>query len=78
MTTVSIEVNVYAMGLVMASCCAPAAASREEVEQAVNRREPTGVASDWRIADDQTFKTGEPNPHPCEKDASRLHYLLSC
>lgn len=70
-------VYVYAEGLYLCSVCAPAGMSREVVEAVVNSQNPSGISSPWRIADRQ-FRTGQPNPTPCDQHGDRMHYLLSC
>lgn len=70
-------VDVYALGLVALSCCAPQEMSLEEVERRVNALEPTGIESKWSKSA-ENFRNGEANPHPCEDDPDRLHYLMEC
>lgn len=70
-------VDVYAVGLVYCSVCAPANMSMEVLTHAVNVQAPTGIGSRWRLSDDPTFASGEPQPGPCS-DPERLHYLFSC
>jgi hypothetical protein len=72
------HVNIYCMGIPVCSVCVPAAWTREEVEQEVNRASPTGIDSPWKISPDALFRTGETNPCPCETDAERKHYLMNC
>lgn len=76
LTHTTMDVRVYAVGLVYASACVPADMPREEVEKQVNLQHPTGVTP-WKIAD-EPFRSGEANPHPCQDKADHLHYLLSC
>jgi hypothetical protein len=76
MNTNIMEVRVYAIGLAYASACAPSDMEREEVERQVNAQHPSGVRP-WRIAE-ESFRTGEANPHPCQDKPDHLHYLLSC
>lgn len=71
------DVTVYKMGLVYASVCAKKALTKSEVDEAMNRMEPSGIDSAWQVAG-EPFRTGEPNPCPCNQDPSRLHYLLVC
>lgn len=71
-------VNVYALGIVCASVCAPEHLDAEQVADALNRQEPTGISSRWRVSDDPQFRSGQTNPCPCEQDSSRRHWLLSC
>lgn len=69
--------KVYANGLCYCSVCTDLT-DREEIELQVNAKNPTGVSSPWRISDDPTFKTGEPNPHLCENDNTCRHFLMEC
>jgi hypothetical protein len=72
------RIDVYSVGICCASACAPSAATREDVERAVNLTHPTGIRSRWTISDDPTFAGGEPMPHPCNMDPGRRHWLLNC
>lgn len=80
-TIIDKEVTIYAAGLaaglVSCSVCVPAGMDREIVERRVNIADPTGIPSRWRISD-ESFKSGESNPTPCNQDSTRLHYLLNC
>ncbi len=69
---------IYSSGVVCASVCAPKEMPVTEIEEDVNLQLPTGIDSKWKISKDATFKTGEKNPHECEKDEKKLHYLLNC
>ena len=71
-------VKVYAQGMVSLLCCAPADMPTDQVEASVNQQVPAGGDLRWSMADDPTFKSGEPNPCVCHDDAGRLHYLLHC
>lgn len=71
------SIDVYAIGLCNASVCAPKDAPLKNVEGAANRASPTGLDHGWEKADGP-FKTGEPNPCPCNHDPDRLHWLLVC
>lgn len=72
------EVMIYSDGLLYCSVCAPKDMPIEAVTNEVNRQQPTGITSQWQLSKDETFKNGEPNPCPCEKDNTRLHYLFNC
>lgn len=72
------QVQIYSDGLVYCSVCAPKDMPIEEVTTEVNRQQPTGIASQWRLSEDKTFRGGEPNPCPCEADDTRIHYLFDC
>lgn len=67
---------IYAEGFAYLSVCtdAPDAAT---VERLANTKHPTGLSSEWKIAG-ESFRTGEPNPHACEHEPARRHWLLSC
>ncbi len=71
------KVAPYAVGLVFASVCAEEDVGKAQVESTTNRLYPTGVGP-WRISDESSFESGEPNPHPCEDNPQRLHWLLAC
>ena len=66
--------HVYAVGLCYASVCTDE--TDEDATRIVNSEHPTGV-SPWRIAD-ESFASGEANPHPCEHDSTARHILFSC
>ena len=72
------DITIYSKGPVSCSVCVPTSSTRQEIEDAVNAENPTGIDRKWHISSDATFKTGEKNPHQCEKDAHRIHYLLNC
>lgn len=69
--------EVYAWGLVSTSVCTDLT-DKEEIEDEVNRVHPTGIDSRWKISDEPTFRTGEPNGKVCEDNPTRHHYLLHC
>jgi len=71
------KVEVYAVGLVHLSACAPKDMPAEDVVANVNLLHLTGISSRWKIHEGG-FKTGHNNPCVCEQDASRLHYLFVC
>lgn len=71
----SYAMDIYAVGPLCCSVCTDA--PRNEVAALVNREMPTGISSQWTIAD-EPFRTGEPNPCQCPDHPSRGHYLLSC
>jgi len=73
------EVHVYTAGLCSLSVCAPKEMPVERVEDAVNAGHPTGLEYRWKVAKDKNFRTGEPNPCPCnDEPEDRLHYLMHC
>jgi hypothetical protein len=67
------------VGLVYVSICAPASMTLEQITAQVNLDHPTGIDSAWSLAN-EPFRNGEDsrNPHPCEIDHTRSHYLFSC
>jgi len=71
-------VEVYRSGLAHCSVCAPKSMSREDVERYTNMNLPTGISSKWMISTDPKFATGDPNPTACERDSTRMHYLMEC
>lgn len=78
MAILSEGVQTYSVGLVCASACAPTDLSREDVERVVSLDHPTGLAHGWKISDDPTFRSGHPNPCPCDQNPDRQHWLLNC
>ena len=72
------DVNVYAVGLLVASACAPAEMTPEEVAKEASIVEPTGLDHGWTASAYAAFRTGQPNPSPCDMDESRKHHLLEC
>jgi hypothetical protein len=68
----------YRSGWVCCSVCVPKDWPIEEIERQVNAESPTGLDHGWKVSDDPTFSSGQPNPCPCENDQSRLHYLMNC
>lgn len=72
-------VHVYSNGLVHCSACAPKSMTREEVADAVNAKNPTGIESGWSVSGDAEFAGGGPNPSPCDQEPdARLHWLMAC
>jgi hypothetical protein len=72
------RVIVYSSGIVSCSVCASGKLPKREVESEVNRINPTGIGSRWKISKDKTFSSGESNPCTCGKYKNRKHYLLNC
>lgn len=71
-----IEFFVYSTGLCYSSVCT--SLSDEEAIERLNEAWPTGIPSQWRIAD-EPFRTGEANPCPCEqKPETHRHILFNC
>lgn len=72
------SIEIYALGLCHCSVCVPRGTSRDEIEQQVNLRAPTGISSSWKISQ-KSFERGESNPCPCNDfPTQRLHYLMVC
>lgn len=69
---------VYSSGICQCSVCVPNHFTIEEIEGVVNQENPTGISSLWKVSTDPTFKEGNSNPCPCEKDPDRKHYLMVC
>lgn len=69
------RVLVYSRGLCFMSVCVVKDASAEEIEASVG---PSGTRRGWRMSEEKTFRTGEPNPCQCKDYRDRLHYLLEC
>ena len=72
------KISIYSFGLVCCSVCVPKEMKQDEIERQVNSQNPTGISTNWRISNDKFFKSGSVNPHICEKDSNRMHYLLNC
>ena len=71
------EINIYGKGLIACSVCVIKGTNKKEIEKVVNDENPTGIDSKWKIHKGN-FVEGEKNPHDCEKDKNREHYLLTC
>jgi hypothetical protein len=74
-------VNVYSLGAVYCSVCAPVGMAGDDVVAAVTASHPTGLDHGWRVAD-EPFASGEANPHHVEgcpgMDGTTRHWLLVC
>lgn len=68
-------VNIYSWGLIYLSVCTDE--TIEATTVAVNMSHPTGIESQWALAD-EPFRTGETNPHPCKDTKDAQHMLFSC
>ena len=81
------KVEMYTVGIVHASVCAPKDMPTDEILSQSNILHPVCPAGykemtgcephGWAISEDG-FRTGEPNPCPCNDNPERLHYLLVC
>jgi hypothetical protein len=69
---------VYANGLVHCSVCVNHNMTISTIEDVVNDENPTGTENRWHVDNAPTFADGSPNPHPCEREPFRLHYLMVC
>ena len=66
---------VYGEGLIYASVCSSLA--QDEVVARMHRR-LCGTHAGWGLSD-KAFKTGEPNPCPCDNQPeTHKHYLFEC
>lgn len=73
------SVVIYSNGLVHCSVCAPGTMAMDEVAAAVNAQNPTGLDDvPWEVSGDAVFRSGEPNPAPCNSVAGRVHWLMVC
>lgn len=71
------EFVAYSVGIVSASVCSSLGV--KETARRLNQEHPTGIDSAWSQSPDETFRTGEPNPCPCEDSpTTHKHYLFSC
>lgn len=81
-------VNVYSVGPLTLSVCAPKELSAEQVIADVEAQHPCGTTHGWHVSEDEWRIRTEPNqrigeptgrhgPIPCEQDAERLHWLLT-
>lgn len=71
------DFEVYSMGPVYCSVCS--SLSVEETTRRLNWEYPTGISSRWQLSKDATFRTGQPNPCPCnEHPDTHKHYLFNC
>ena len=76
-TTTTQAFQVYSYGPICASVCT--SLSLAEATRRLNQERPTGIESQWRKSKDKTFRTGQPNPCPCENNPStHKHYLFNC
>jgi len=72
-----IDFEAYSIGIVCASVCSRL--SKEDTKERMNRENPTGLEHGWDFCKDKTFKTGQPNPCPCEDEPeTHKHYLFNC
>ncbi len=67
--------TVYSLGLVYSSVCTNL--PKDKIAEHMAEHEPTGIGSDWRIAD-ENFASGEKNGCPCPDTKGNRHWLVSC
>ena len=72
-----IDGQIYSVGLVACCVCVPKGSTKEQIEEFVNTTCPSGISSDWEIAE-ENFASGEKNPTGCNENPEREHYLLFC
>ncbi len=71
------DLTIYSNGLCYCSVCT-SMDDPKEIEAEVNRQNPTGLISRWKISKD-LFNTGKKNPNVCNQNPeTHKHYLLSC
>lgn len=71
------DFEAYKVGVFCASICSNLAV--EETARRLNEERPTGIDSRWALSGDATFKSGEPNPCPCDRSPqTHKHYLFDC
>ena len=69
------DFDIYSCGTCFASVCS--SLPKKEVIARM-KATYTGISSGWKLAK-ENFKTGEPNPHPCEQNTkTHKHYLFVC
>ena len=71
------DITIYANGCVYCSVCADKKLSVKEITEYVNSANFTGIDSKWKLAK-ENFEGGDKNPHTCEKDGNKKHYLFVC
>lgn len=71
------EFTAYAVGMVTASVCT--SLPPEEIPVRMNMLHPTGITSNWALAEETHFAQGAPNPCQChDYPETHKHYLLHC
>lgn len=68
--------EVYREGLFFMSVCTDM--TPEEAEQYAQTIKSSGTSRGWKVSKDKTFRTGEPNPCPCDQHPDRIHILFDC
>lgn len=72
------DIEIYSRGMVHCSVCVPDDATNEQIEEATNAINPTGLDHGWRVDEAKTFASGLPNPNPCEARDGHKHVLMVC
>lgn len=73
------DVDVYGVGTIMLSVCAPKTMPEEVLTAAVNVLSPTELpTAKWKLSEDDKFADGAPMPNPCPKHENRHHLLFVC
>lgn len=71
------EISIYSRGIAYCSVCVPKGMKRSAIKREVNMQNPTGIKSQWEISKED-FSDGSKNPHECEDDKNKQHYLFVC
>lgn len=73
MTTNQDTFTAYAVGFAYASVCT--SLNDTEATTRMNHENPTGIESQWEIAD-EAFASGDPNGRPCNEHPNTHRHLL--
>ncbi len=71
------KIVVYSNGICCCSVCVPRKFEKQDIEDLVNLKNPTGIESKWRISK-ENFKDGTKNPCDCNVESCKRHFLLTC
>lgn len=71
-------VEIYSNGIIHCSVCAPKTMPIQEVEAEVNRINPSGIQTHWRMSKDTHFSCGETHPCTCGDNSAKQHWLMEC
>lgn len=71
------KVVIYKEHMLCLAVCAPKEMSKEELTKMVNDLNRSGTSAGWVVPDGKEFQ-GHENPCVCEKDSTRLHYVMVC
>lgn len=72
----TIDAELVLNHVMVCSICVPKDATKEQIEEAANRINPTGVSTDWHIPDH--YHHDGQKPRVCENNPDRLHVMLHC